>query len=540
VANIGELVVNLTANSTKLQSALKAAQKNVELFAAAAGAAAVGAVTRFMQVGSALDDMSQRTGVAASELSSLGFAAKMTDTSLEAVQGSLVKMQKFLGEVSDGTAAAVDTLDRLGITTQQLEGLTPDQQFKAFAEAISKVEDPTQKMNAAMGVFGKSAAEILPLLNEGAAGIEAFQKEAERLGLVMSDDMATSAAQAADSIDALLLVANATAVRFGAALAPAITAVAKIISELVATSPKLFAAFAGGAVALAAVVSAFKVVNLAMDLYAKKQVLVLALSGPKGWAVLAGAALIAAGAFATVAMQTEQMNAEMAKAEKQQQRLGEGLQNAGQPASEMTGSAEAQSRIKAMQDELRVLRGEATAFDLELQKLSQAGATDRDLKQLRFMEMQRNRVLRLQEEERKKQQAIADEIERAARAAEQQALAMQGRAESIIEGLKTPLDKLMDREADIALLRANNLLTQAQAEQALQQARDEFRGPADNELRLPQAMQAGSQEAFRAILQAMGKQDPQVAAVNKMNQNIAKKLDNVTDAIHTIQTAGIA
>jgi hypothetical protein len=540
VANIGELVVNLTANSTKLQSALKAAQKNIELFAAGAGAAAVAAVTRFMQVGSALDDMSQRTGVAASELSSLGFAAKMTDTSLEAVQGSLVKMQKFLGEVSDGTTAAVDTLDRLGITTQQLEGLTPDQQFKAFAEAISKVEDPTQKMNAAMGVFGKSAAEILPLLNEGAAGIEAFQKEAERLGLVMSDDMATSAAQAADSIDALLLVANATAVRFGAALAPAITAVAKIISELVATSPKLFAAFAGGAVALAAVVSAFKVVNLAMDLYAKKQVLVLALSGPKGWAVLAGAALIAAGAFATVAMQTEQMNAEMAKAEKQQQRLGEGLQNAGQPASEMTGSAEAQSRIKAMQDELRVLRGEATAFDLELQKLSQAGATDRDLKQLRFMEMQRNRVLRLQEEERKKQQAIADEIERAARAAEQQALAMQGRAESIIEGLKTPLDKLMDREADIALLRANNLLTQAQAEQALQQARDEFRGPADNELRLPQAMQAGSQEAFRAILQAMGKQDPQVQAVNKMNQNIAKKLDNVADAILTIQTAGVA
>jgi hypothetical protein len=52
--------------------------------------------------------------------------------------------------------------------------------------------------------------------------------------------------------------------------------------------------------------------------------------------------------------------------------------------------------------------------------------------------------------------------------------------------------------------------------------------------------QAGSQEAFRAILQAMGKQDPQVQAVNKMNQNIAKKLDSVTDAILTIQTAGIA
>ncbi len=539
MANIGELVVNLTANSTKLQSALKSAQKQVEVFSVAAGAAAVGAVARFMQVGSALDDMSQRTGVAASELSTLGFAAKMTDTSLEAVQGSLVKMQRFMGDVSDGGAAAVATLSRLGMTTEQLNGLTPDQQFKAFAEAISKVEDPTLKMNLAMGVFGKSAAEILPLLNEGADGIEKFQKEAERLGLVMSDDMAASAAAAGDAIDTVMMAASAAAVKFGAALAPAVTIVAKVLSEIVASSPGLIQAFAGGAVALAAFVGAMKVLNVAMDLYAKRQVIVLALSGPKGWIALAGAAVIAGGAIAALTSQFGSYNTELAQAQKSQKALAEGNMGAAGPAA---GSTEAQSRLVSMQDELRVLRGELTQFDLQMEKLAQAGATEREIKQLRFLEMNRNRVLRLQDEERKKQALIADEIERAAAAAEQQQKAMQSRAESIIESLKTPADKFLDRQSEIQQLQAKGLLTDSQASRAIDMARKDILGAGEQvaETQRPQAMQAGSQEAFRAILQAMGKQDPQVQAVNKMNQNIAKKLDSVTDAILTIQTAGIA
>jgi esterase/lipase len=53
-------------------------------------------------------------------------------------------------------------------------------------------------------------------------------------------------------------------------------------------------------------------------------------------------------------------------------------------------------------------------------------------------------------------------------------------------------------------------------------------------------MQKGSQEAFSAILRSMQTKDPQVAAVNQMNKNIAAKLDGVTDAILTIQTAGVA
>jgi hypothetical protein len=363
------------------------------------------------------------------------------------------------------------------------------------------------------------------------------------LGFALSDDTAAAAAASADAIDNLTLAVKAAAVRFGAVFAPAITAVAKTLGELLTTSPKLFAAIAGGAVALAAVVTAFKILNLALDLYAKKQVLVLALSGPKGWAILAGAALVAAGAFAVVVSQTSAMNEELARAEQKQKDLADKMQGPDAPEN-MTGSADAQSRIAAMRDEMRILRGETTQFGLELERLAQAGATRQDLQQLQMMEMHRQRILFLQEQERKKQEAIADQVERAARAQEQQQQAMQNRAESIIESLKSPTDKLRERQAEIASLRAANLLTALQAQQALQKAEDDFAGPKapikPAEFQAASAMQKGSQEAFSAILRSMQTKDPQVAAINKMDKNLASKMDEMTGAILTIQTAGVA
>ena len=543
MASIGDLVINISASSAKLNAALKSAQKQLNVFAAAATAAATAAFATFMQVGSALDDMSQRTGIAASELSTLAYAAQLSDTTMEAFQGSIFKMNMFLGALAEQSPAAVSALDKLGIKLSDLQGLSPDQQFKVFADAISKIEDPMLRMNAAMSVFGKAAGELLPLLSQGASGIDAMQAEAKRLGFALSDDTAAAAAASADAIDNLTLAVKAAAVRFGAVFAPAITAVAKTLGELLTTSPKLFAAIAGGAVALAAVVTAFKILNLALDLYAKKQVLVLALSGPKGWAILAGAALVAAGAFAVVVSQTSAMNEELARAEQKQKDLADKMQGPDAPEN-MTGSADAQSRIAAMRDEMRILRGETTQFGLELERLAQAGATRQDLQQLQMMEMHRQRILFLQEQERKKQEAIADQVERAARAQEQQQQAMQNRAESIIESLKSPTDKLRERQAEIASLRAANLLTALQAQQALQKAEDDFAGPKapikPAEFQAASAMQKGSQEAFSAILRSMQTKDPQVAAINKMDKNLASKMDEMTGAILTIQTAGVA
>jgi len=116
MASLGDLVVNLTANSSGLTSGLKDAEGKLNMFGAAVTAMAAGSVARFVQVGAGFDDMAQRTGVSVEALSSLQHVARMSDTSLEALQGSFMKLAKFMGDVREGSQAATGTLQALGLS----------------------------------------------------------------------------------------------------------------------------------------------------------------------------------------------------------------------------------------------------------------------------------------------------------------------------------------------------------------------------------------------------------------------------------------
>ena len=145
MASLGDLVVNLVANSQQFVSGLKIAEGQMTMFASVATAMAGAAVTSFLQVGSAYDDMAQRTGVAVEALSTLSYAAKLGDTSIESLQGALMKQAKFMGELRSGSAAAAQTLAELGLSASQMLAMSPEQQFLAFADAIAAIPDASQR-----------------------------------------------------------------------------------------------------------------------------------------------------------------------------------------------------------------------------------------------------------------------------------------------------------------------------------------------------------------------------------------------------------
>jgi hypothetical protein len=55
------------------------------------------------------------------------------------------------------------------LSTEALLKLAPEDQFTQVAAAISKIENPAQRSAAAMAIFGKSGAELLPLFADGGA-----------------------------------------------------------------------------------------------------------------------------------------------------------------------------------------------------------------------------------------------------------------------------------------------------------------------------------------------------------------------------------
>jgi TP901 family phage tail tape measure protein len=94
-----------------------------------------------------------------------------------------------------------ETLGKLGLKLSALDKLNPQEAFYVLADAVSKVKDPMLKSSLAMEVFGKQGVQLLPLLSEGSAKIKELGQEAERLGIVFSEEAAQQAAAFNDEID---------------------------------------------------------------------------------------------------------------------------------------------------------------------------------------------------------------------------------------------------------------------------------------------------------------------------------------------------
>jgi hypothetical protein len=192
----GQAFIEMGLNNDPLTKGLKAAESQLKSFGiavtqigAAAGAAGA-AITvpllamakTFAEGTSALQHMSERTGISIEALSALSYAAKQTGIDLDTVEGAVRKMQKALTAGSLENQQAAQTFERLGLNVKVLEQLKPEKAFEVLADRISKIPNENARAGAAMLIFGKTGTSILPLIENMAA----LTKEAKEFGLVAS------------------------------------------------------------------------------------------------------------------------------------------------------------------------------------------------------------------------------------------------------------------------------------------------------------------------------------------------------------------
>jgi hypothetical protein len=138
-----------------------------------------------IDLGGRLTDLSSRTGETSGSLLVLERAFTNTGVSSEAVGTSLNKMQKFMTDAAQGGAAQSEAMQRLGVTMGDLAGKTPTEQMAVFAQRISSIQDPAQRAEAAMSIFGKSGGELLPILNNFSGELEGARDQLGGLPGVM-------------------------------------------------------------------------------------------------------------------------------------------------------------------------------------------------------------------------------------------------------------------------------------------------------------------------------------------------------------------
>ena len=174
------------------------------------------AASRF---GDTIDKAFQRTQVSTERLSGLSLAAERTGTDFATLEKAILRSSRVIVDANRGLETYKRTFRDLGLSAQELENQSPEEQFLAIADAISKVENPTKQAALAQEVFGKSGAKLLPLLREGREGLEAYQRRAEELGIVLNREEAKSLATYRDGITDLRTAIRGVQLSIGTALA---------------------------------------------------------------------------------------------------------------------------------------------------------------------------------------------------------------------------------------------------------------------------------------------------------------------------------
>jgi hypothetical protein len=143
-----------------------------------------GLIQDTVALGSAIADMSQRIGVPAEALQQLGFAASQSGSSMEDLGTSLGKLARNMDAAKRGSKEQADAFRAAGVRYKDAAGeLRPvEDVFADLADRFATMPDGAEKSALAMRVFGKSGMSMIPLLNEGSAGIAELRKEFVELG----------------------------------------------------------------------------------------------------------------------------------------------------------------------------------------------------------------------------------------------------------------------------------------------------------------------------------------------------------------------
>jgi len=219
--DLARLVVKLEAQTAAWTSGFDRATNRINAFerqtkavlGKIAGAFGVFAVAGFakniIDAADRMNDLSKQTGVSVEGLSRLQYAAEQSGTDIEGLTTGLRKLSKTAADAASGSKEAGEAFKRIGVSVKDSAGnlKASDELLVDVAEAFSGFEDGAGKSAAAMEIFGKSGAELIPFLNEGRVGIDKLRTEADRLGITMS----TKSAQAADEFNDALNRAKASA-----------------------------------------------------------------------------------------------------------------------------------------------------------------------------------------------------------------------------------------------------------------------------------------------------------------------------------------
>jgi hypothetical protein len=260
---VGSILVSIGADTTDLVKGVSRAEgalakvgraavgigKIIASALAAAGAAIGAMALKGVQLGNELARTARIVGLTSAELGALHHAAALSEVSTEQLDKGLQRLGRTVGDADAGLKSAVQSLATLGLNADELEKLPLSEQFLKVTDAMKGLTSQSDKLRVAQQLFGKSGAELIPLLDESSDSIRSMMEESRALGLQLDAVQSRVVQDASDSLDRMKASFQGLAMQmganFGTAIKAAAEAITSITTSITAALPHLSAMAAG-------------------------------------------------------------------------------------------------------------------------------------------------------------------------------------------------------------------------------------------------------------------------------------------------------
>lgn len=212
-------------------------------FAVGAGLSAVVATTgvlvnKSMEAGDRIDKMSQKIGMSRKAFQEWDYIMSQNGGSVDSLQMGFKALSNQMDGVQKGTKDSIRYFSALGVSVKDNNGNLRNQEdvFNDTVRALQKMKNPTEKAIIANKLFGRSALDLKPLLEQSAESVDGLRQKANDLGMVMGDDAVDASVKLKDTIDTIQRTFSAFGNQIGAELMPTIQ---ELADELIAHLPQI-------------------------------------------------------------------------------------------------------------------------------------------------------------------------------------------------------------------------------------------------------------------------------------------------------------
>lgn len=183
---------NATKSITNLSKGLETAAKKTAVLSGAAIGAIAG-ITKLakgaVETGDQIQTTADQYSMSAEAIQKWNYIALQTDVASEQLYKGVTKVRDAIGTALVGqTNTATEALQALGVSFDSIED--GEDAFYQTVIALSEVKDSTLQAYYANEIFGERiATNLIPLLNQGADGLNELGKEFEAVGYLSNEQV---------------------------------------------------------------------------------------------------------------------------------------------------------------------------------------------------------------------------------------------------------------------------------------------------------------------------------------------------------------